>query len=236
MYYTVPDVANMLGVNNETARRWIREGKIHAKRNMGRGGNEVLLKDVVAFANKPPKSFLANLVMWLDEHNIPYKAIPTQCDDPITSTETKPDHPFATAFLDAVYDTTTIATAIANPLAAVATAPMLIAAKATAKGRRKKTNQNYEILLFPDSENNVTSADSEATPAPCDNNDVILTPFSKENQDSGYSSPTSADIDELIRKEQMSLIRLRQELAQVQAKIAVAEGQIEYYKLLKSEN
>ena len=36
----------------------------------------------------------------------------------------------------------------------------------------------------------------------------------------------------MIREEQMKLIRLRQELAQIQAQIAVAEGQIEYYNLL----
>ena len=236
MYYTVPDVANMLGVNNETARRWIREGKIYAKRNMGRGGNEVLLKDVVAFANKPPKSFLANLVMWLDEHNIPYKTISTQCEESGTQAEATDDHPIANGFLDTVCATATAAAAMANPFTAIATAPMLIAAKATAKGRRKKSDQNYEIQLLPDPKKDALSTVVEAESSAYDIKDALSISSSTEDMNTASSTPASPDIDELIRKEQMNLIRLRQELAQVQAKIAVAEGQIEYYKLLKSEN
>ena len=233
MYYTVPDVANMLGVNNETARRWIREGKIKAKRNMGRGGNEVLLKDVVAFANQPPKSFLGNLVVWLNEHNIPYETIPAQNKDSSIKNEEKSIHPVTTDFPDTVCDTAAMAATMLNPFVSIAAAPMLIGAKAAAKGRRKKAEQNYDIKLLSCPEKDETIENVELSSFPCDNNDALPDDSHEKIESAPPFDSTSQNIDDLIRREQMNLIRLRQELAQIQAKITVAEGQIEYYKLLK---
>lgn len=40
-FYTVKDIAIMLSVNEETVRRWIREGKVEAERGNGRQGSKV---------------------------------------------------------------------------------------------------------------------------------------------------------------------------------------------------
>ena len=37
--YNVSEVSNLLNVNKETVRRWIRLGKLKAERRLGRGGN-----------------------------------------------------------------------------------------------------------------------------------------------------------------------------------------------------
>lgn len=65
----------MLNVNEETVRRWIRDGKLHAKRAVGRGGNTLLLEDVIDFANQPPRSYLLSLEAWLTENGIAYKKV-----------------------------------------------------------------------------------------------------------------------------------------------------------------
>lgn len=39
--YTVREIAKMLSVNEETVRRWIREGKLDAERGSGRQGSKV---------------------------------------------------------------------------------------------------------------------------------------------------------------------------------------------------
>jgi len=40
-FYTVKDIAEMLSVNEETVRRWIRDGKLDAERGNGRQGSKV---------------------------------------------------------------------------------------------------------------------------------------------------------------------------------------------------
>lgn len=40
-YYTVKDIAELLSVNEETVRRWIREGKLVAERGAGRQGSKI---------------------------------------------------------------------------------------------------------------------------------------------------------------------------------------------------
>ena len=49
--FSVTDVAAMLGVNEESVRRWIREGKLVANRRIGRAGSSVELKDIIDFDN-----------------------------------------------------------------------------------------------------------------------------------------------------------------------------------------
>ena len=62
----------MLGVSEETVRRWIRDGKLNAKRGLGRNGNEISLEDVVEFANRPPSLYLDALSAWLKSHDIAF--------------------------------------------------------------------------------------------------------------------------------------------------------------------
>ena len=73
--YSVADVSKMLNVNEETVRRWIRNGKLKAIRAVGRGGNTVFLEDIVDFANKPPRAYLIFLEEWLNKNEISYKRI-----------------------------------------------------------------------------------------------------------------------------------------------------------------
>lgn len=73
--YAVSDVARMLNVNEETIRRWIREGKLTAKRAVGRGGNSINLEDVVSYVNTPPRMYLLAMEKWLIDNNIPCERI-----------------------------------------------------------------------------------------------------------------------------------------------------------------
>ncbi len=73
--YSVSDAAKMLNVNEETVRRWIRDGKLQAKRAVGRGGNTLYLEDIIAFANQPPRAYLLSLEAWLTENGIAYEKI-----------------------------------------------------------------------------------------------------------------------------------------------------------------
>lgn len=73
--YSVADVSKMLNVNEETIRRWIRDGKLNAIRAVGRGGNTLFLEDVVNFANKPPRAYLIFLEEWLNNAGVPYERI-----------------------------------------------------------------------------------------------------------------------------------------------------------------
>ena len=73
--YSVADVSKMLNVNEETIRRWIRDGKLNAIRAVGRGGNTIFLEDVVNFANKPPRAYLIFLEEWLSNAGVPYERI-----------------------------------------------------------------------------------------------------------------------------------------------------------------
>ncbi|MBE6957559.1 MAG: helix-turn-helix domain-containing protein [Ruminococcaceae bacterium] len=73
--YSVSDTAKMLNVNEETVRRWIRDGKLKAKRGVGRGGNTLYLEDIIAFANQPPRAYLLSLEAWLTAVGIAYKKV-----------------------------------------------------------------------------------------------------------------------------------------------------------------
>lgn len=70
--YSVSEVAIQLDANEETVRRWIREGKLKAQRAVGRGGHSIRLEDVVDFANLPPRAYLRSLEFWLTANKIRY--------------------------------------------------------------------------------------------------------------------------------------------------------------------
>ena len=73
--YLVSDVAIMFNVNEETIRRWIRDGKLDAKRGVGRSGHSITMEDIITFANKPPRAYLSSLETWLKSNNIDYEKI-----------------------------------------------------------------------------------------------------------------------------------------------------------------
>jgi excisionase family DNA binding protein len=49
--YSVKDVAEMLSVNDETVRRWIRDGKLTAERGTGRQGSKITSAALKKFLN-----------------------------------------------------------------------------------------------------------------------------------------------------------------------------------------
>ena len=55
MTYNVKQIAEMLGTNPETVRRWIRDGKLTAVQASRRAGNVVTEKELQRFVNATPK-------------------------------------------------------------------------------------------------------------------------------------------------------------------------------------
>lgn len=51
-FYTVKEIAEMLSVNEETVRRWIRENKLDAERGVGRQGSKVSTESLKNFLNE----------------------------------------------------------------------------------------------------------------------------------------------------------------------------------------
>lgn len=134
--YTVSDASQMLNVNEETIRRWIREGKLNGKRAVGRGGNTILLEDIIAFANKPPRAYLLSLESWLKSHDINYKKIPDQ-----NLTQIKEE----ARALGAGAVATSVATALTGP-SGLLIAPA-VAAINTSTAMKRKNYQSYCIQL-----------------------------------------------------------------------------------------
>ena len=217
--YSVSMVATMLGVNHEeSVRRWIREDRLKAKRGLGRGGSTILLEDVVEFANRPPRAYLKSLISWLDGEGIKYEKI----DD-----STLQQHLIATQ---------TAALMLSNPLLA----PVgLVAEKAL-----KKCHVPFSIKLVTqadavtdedarDDKNEALAEwlpDLEQTPRLLSGTSLAAESQAEDVQQVSFNEET--DIKNKIRDEQIKLIKLKQELAQIQAQISVAEGQIAYYNLL----
>lgn len=53
--YSVKDIAELLGTNPETVRRWIRSGKLKAEQESRKNGNTVTENELNSFLNKMPK-------------------------------------------------------------------------------------------------------------------------------------------------------------------------------------
>lgn len=51
-FYTVKEIAEMLSVNEETVRRWIRENKLDAERGIGRQGSKVSSESLKKFLDE----------------------------------------------------------------------------------------------------------------------------------------------------------------------------------------
>lgn len=53
--YSVKEIADLLGTNPETVRRWIRNGKLHAVQESRKDGNTVTEAELNIFLKKTPK-------------------------------------------------------------------------------------------------------------------------------------------------------------------------------------
>ena len=239
--YFVSDAAKMLGVNEETIRRWIRrkEGNVlKADHSRGRGARStLLLEDIVSFANEPPRAYLKSLIFWLETNGIKYRKI----DDPASQNDlTK------SIQRSAVAAGTLAALAPVVPLLPiVAGAAGAAAATATAKKPQKsQVPFTIELVTPPQAPSIEDIPQSQSgTEAIADNKKGELpigeTDFEEEfkNAEIQYHSlGEEVDIKAKIVEEQIKLIKLKQELAQIQAQISVTEGQIEYYNLLLQNN
>jgi len=207
--YSVSDVALMLDVNEETVRRWIREGKLSATRKLGRGGSSVSLENIVDFVNQPPRTYVEPLVLWMNDHDIEYLLQPDKKENARTAATTA-----AT-----IAGSTALGLLVGGPIGAIAGGAVGTGAGFTIGAISKPCivlNATENQDEYPDIETGVV----ESQPAP-----IIEAPDTNDE-------PDTDDIESKIVAEQMKLIRLKQEQAQISAKISICEGQIEYYKLL----
>ena len=53
--YTVKEISDMLGTNQETVRRWIRDGKLYAEQSSRKSGNIVTENSLNSFLKTAPK-------------------------------------------------------------------------------------------------------------------------------------------------------------------------------------
>lgn len=234
--YFVSDAAKMLGVNEETIRRWIRKEGSTLKADCSRGRgvrSTLLLEDIVSFANEPPRAYLKSLLFWLDNEGIKYKKIidPSSQKD---LTKTVQRSAATAGALAALAPVVPLFPIVANATGAAT-------ATATTK-KQQKTQVPFTIELIPpandpsleDIPNNQGSTEGISD----DTSEEIFaskTDFNDEltGEATQYNTPSEeSDIKAKMVEEQIKLIKLKQELAQIQAQISVAEGQIEYYSLL----
>lgn len=216
MHYSVSDVAKMLGVGSETVRRWIRDGKLLAKRVRGRNGNEITLEDVVQFANCPPLLYQDALRAWLEDHNIAYGECIMTKDGPVEAPN--PVDGIGAAIGGGA------AAAVGALLGGLPTWGTLAAIGATAAlVEQKKIVHNQYTQLY------LRTAASEKESE--DSTEPQSAPPALEKA-SGQPEKEEVDFQERIQEEKLKLIRLRQELAELEAKISVSEKQIEYYEIM----
>ena len=228
--YSVSDVAEMLGVNAETVRRWIRDDRLKAKRGLGRGGNSLQLEDIVEFVNTPPCNYVLPLMAWLDSHGIPYQKETvsyTHSDSPL-------DHlPTGAATSGAAVTASGVGLGLASGAAGVIGAILpvaapLVGAAALMTASKKKTHEYSDrIRLLPQAadekvEDNAAETEQAELPA------LETTSPTPETKSESFDKSIRAKIIE----EQIKLVKLKQELARVTAEISVAENQIEYYNLM----
>ena len=70
---TVTEIAEILEVNEESVRRWVREGKLAADKKLGRTGHTIYLNALVDFVNKSSAVYQNKLKAWLEKENIPFE-------------------------------------------------------------------------------------------------------------------------------------------------------------------
>lgn len=227
--YSVSDVAEMLGVNVETVRRWIRDDRLKAKRGLGRGGNSLQLEDIVEFVNTPPCNYVLPLMAWLDNHGIPYQkesVVYTQADSPLDHLSSSAAAGGAAVTASGVGIGLASGAGVLGALLPVA-APIVGAAALMTASEKKKYEHSYRIRLLPQTEDekvedHTTETEQAELPAP------EMTHPAPETKSESFDNSIRAKIIE----EQIKLVKLKQELARITAEISVAENQIEYYNLM----
>ena len=70
--YSVKDVAEVMDVNEETVRRWIRSGRLKCSRNRGRGGNKIMESNLIDFKDDKYTAMLG----WREKLGINHDAVP----------------------------------------------------------------------------------------------------------------------------------------------------------------
>lgn len=244
--FSVSEILTMLGVKNEeTVRRWIRENKLKAKRGLGRGGNSILLEDIVDFANRPPRTYLKSLISWLDANGIEYE----KKDDSSSSKKQSkivPDAALIGSMSGAILSSSSLPLIPTGLAAGVATG--IAAGVANSLASSKKSYVPFTIeLVAPPKSSSVDVVHSieavsgtEQTPAEKTTEISVFISDPDEKFERGDDQTgifdEGSDIKAKIVDEQIKLIKLKQELAQIQAQISVTEGQIEYYNLLLQKN
>jgi len=154
--YTVSTVSKMLGVNEETIRRWIRAGKLNAKRAVGRGGNSIQLEDVIDFANTPPRAHLSSLEVWLSSNGIAYEKI----NDPLDNYDDYNELKTVAGVSKVLLESNHISPKIAAP-AAIG----VLGAYGATKIFKKKNYQSYSIQLINCEEENKIKKNTDSVDA-----------------------------------------------------------------------
>jgi len=213
---SVSDVATMLSVNEETVRRWIRNGKLKADSKRGRGGSSIELEDVITFVNIPPRDHMGALTKWLNAQCINYQLVE----------DTKEEKQKYAGKVAAVAATT----ALFPGAGVLAATQMLRCTPYSIKLADKSSDegvaeQTVETIAISDTEDSTTKTEGESQSL-FEENVTCDDAMGIDDQQSAKG------IESKIVEEQMKLIKLKQDLAQIQAQISIAEGQIEYYKLL----
>lgn len=70
---TVTEIAEILEVNEESVRRWIRENKLAANKKLGRIGHTIYLNALVDFVNSSSRVYQKKLIAWLRKKNISFE-------------------------------------------------------------------------------------------------------------------------------------------------------------------
>lgn len=211
--YSVAEVAKMLDANEETVRRWIRDGKLPAERRRGRKGSAITLEAVVEQVNRPPMLYMDSLIEWLDKNKIKYKKVELDASTQMQQEEAeKAAKNYAAA----------MGVAFGGPVGAVV-------ARTLGKAMTKK---KWEIVLDKaETEEECESDDTEMNLPEAMAEDVFE---ACETENSAYDSEEN-EIEQKIVDEKIKLIKLRQELARISAEITICEEQIEYYTLIKGK-
>ena len=221
--FSVNETASIFNVSEETVRRWIRDGKLNAKRNLGRTGNEICLDAVVDFANRSSKRHLDKLAAWLEKNGIEFRKVMSFSEDIGVNKDLE--------------STKTTASIIGAALGgAVFGGPVggLIGGTAAILGSRESV-PDYKIVL-QQSDSSVPLGDSAQEAL--QDAEYSMGSIVPECESAGMSvlqEEDYSDISKKIVEERIKLIKLKQELAQLTAQIAICEKQIEYYQLLQEE-
>lgn len=244
--YTVSEVVDMFGVNHEeTVRRWIRDGRLPAKRSLGRGGSTMQLEDIINFANKPPRAYLKSLISWLDANGIEYE----KKDDTSSSKKQSkfaPDTALIGGMSGAILSSSSLPLIPTGLATGVATGIAVDVANSLASSKKSHVPFTIELVTPPKSVSidivhsieAVSGTEQTPTAKTTESSVFISEPDEtlERGDDQAGIFDEKSDIKTKIVDEQIKLIKLKQELAQIQAQISVAEGQIEYYNLLLQNN